>query len=334
VRQTSALSVEPARKQSGRGLPHSRTRSRAGSRHAGSWPLGVLLLLVWLLLTALAGCAPSPPRADLVIINGAEPETLDPALALSIEDLRVTMPLFEGLTRTDPVTARPIPGLAERWDISADRRRYTFHLRTNAVWSTGDPITAADVAWSWRRALEPATGAGYVSQFFFIANAEAYSSGRLKDPEQVGFRAVGPHTFEVRLNQPRRSSSISARSRPWPWCHDRSFERYGEQWLRARPLPVSGPYQLEYWRLNDRVRLRRNPRYWDAANTGLEVVDLLSLASPNTALNLYETGQADVIWDRNLVPAELLDVLRPRPDCRPLISWPCTSSAPTRPGRP
>jgi oligopeptide transport system substrate-binding protein len=227
------------------------------------------------------------------------------------------MPLFEGLTRTDPVTARPIPGLAERWDISPDGRAYTFHLRTNAVWSTGDPITAEDVAWSWRRALDPATGAGYVSQFFFIANAEAYTSGQLEDPDQLGFRAVAPHTFAVRLNHPTPFFLDLCAFQTLAVVPRRTIERSGEQWIRARPLPVSGPYQLESWRLNDRVRLRKNPRYWDAANTALERVDLLSVASPNTALNLYETGQADVIWDRNLVPAELLEVLRRRPDSHP-----------------
>jgi oligopeptide transport system substrate-binding protein len=274
-------------------------------------------LLAAVFVSLLAACRPSSSKADLVIINGAEPETLDPALALSIEDLRVTMPLFEGLTRNDPVTAGPIPGLAERWEVSSDGRTYRFHLRTNAVWSTGEPITAEDVAWSWRRALDPATGAGYVSQFFFIVNAEAYSAGQVTDPALIAFRALASHTFEVRLNQPTPFFLDLCAFQTLAVVPRQAIERWGEQWVRARPLPVSGPYQLEFWRLNDRVRLRKNPRYWDAANTQLEVVDLLSLASPTTALNLYEAGQADVIWDRSLVPAELLDVLRDRPDCHP-----------------
>lgn len=268
-----------------------------------------------LLLPLLTACGPAPPPADLTIINGAEPESLDPALALSIEDLRVTMPLFEGLTRNDPVTARPVPGLAERWDISPDGRRYTFHLRANAVWSTGEPLTAADVAWSWRRALDPRTGAGYASQLFFIENAEAFNTGTLTDPGQLGFRATGPHVFEVRLRQPTPFFLDLCAFQTLAVVPRRAIERWGEQWIRARPLPVSGPYQLDFWRLNDRVRLRKNPRYWDAANTALEVVDLLTIANPATAFNLYETGRADVIWDRSLVPAELLDLLRARPDC-------------------
>jgi oligopeptide transport system substrate-binding protein len=268
-----------------------------------------------LLLLLLTACGPSLPPADFTIINGAEPESLDPALALSIEDLRVTMPLFEGLTRNDPVNARPVPGLAERWDISPDGRTYTFYLRTNAAWSTGEPITAADVAWSWRRALDPKTGAGYASQLFFIENAEAFNAGQLTDREQLGFHAAGPHVLEVRLRQPTPFFLDLCAFQTLAVVPRRAIERWGDQWIRARPLPVSGPYQLDFWRLNDRVRLRKNPRYWDAANTALEVVDLLTIANPATAFNLYETGRADVIWDRSLVPAELLDLLRARPDC-------------------
>ena len=272
-------------------------------------------LLAGLALVGLSACTPRLPPADLTVINGAEPESLDPALALSIEDLRVTQPLFEGLTRNDPVTAAPVPGLAERWDLSTDGRTYRFYLRTNAVWSTGEPITASDVAWSWQRVLDPRTGAGYASQLFFVENAEAWHTGRLRDPAQLGFRALDPHRFEVRLRQPT-PFFLDLCAFPTLAVVPRAvIERLGEQWIRARPLPASGPYQLEFWRLNDRVRLRKNPRYWDAPHTALEVVDLLTIANPTTAFNLYETGRADVIWDRNLVPAELLDLLRARPDC-------------------
>ena len=84
--------------------------------------------------------------------------------------------------------------------------------------------------------------------------------------------------------------------------------------MRARPLPASGPYLLDFWRLNDKIRLRKNPFYWDAANTKSGIVDYLCLSAPNTALNLYETGQADIIWDLTILPNELVDELKKRPD--------------------
>ena len=62
------------------------------------------------------------------------------------------------------------------------------------------------------------------------------------------------------------------------------------------------------------MRLKKNPRYWDATNTQLEVVDILPVGAANTALNLYETGAADVIWDKDLVPTEQFDFIKQRPD--------------------
>jgi oligopeptide transport system substrate-binding protein len=94
-----------------------------------------------------------------------------------------------------------------------------------------------------------------------------------------------------------------------------AIAKHGDRWVTTLPLPSSGPYELVAWRLNDRIRLRKNPRYWAAERTRSETIDLLPTGSPNTALNLYETGAADVIWDKDLVPMELMDTLRHRPDC-------------------
>src|ERR1700761_8491604 len=120
-----------------------RPRCRIGTTRFRCLGAGVLLAAL-LLLTS---CGPPERRADVVIINGANPQTLDPALATGIEDLRIVSALFEGLARTDPVTAAPIPGLAEKWEISPDGLTYTFHLRPNLWWSKDAPITADDIVY-------------------------------------------------------------------------------------------------------------------------------------------------------------------------------------------
>jgi oligopeptide transport system substrate-binding protein len=270
--------------------------------------------LLPLLALFLAACSPAEPRADLTILNGAEPESLDPGLVTGQPELRICSALFEGLTRYDPRTGEPIPGLAERWDISRDLKTYTFHLRSNAVWSTGAPITAHDFVQSWRRVLDPASGAEYAGQLFFVKNAEAFNTGQIKDPAQVGMRALDDRTLAVELETPVPfflSLCAFATLAVVPVEH---IAQHGDRWLKVPPVPTSGPYTLDRWRVNDKVRLRRNPRYWDDANTRNTLVDLLPVTSPNTALNLYFTGAADIIWDKTLVPVELLDALRQRPD--------------------
>lgn len=267
------------------------------------------------LFLAFTGCMRNEPRADLVIINGKEPETLDPALMVGIAEGRIVGGgLFEGLTRSDPVSAAPIPSLAERWDISPDGRIYTFHLRPNIVWSTGEPITADDFVYSWIRALAPATASGYAGQLFYLKNAEAFNAGKIKDPSLVGVHALDRQTLRVELNDPTAYFLDLCAFPTLMVVPRQTIEKYGDNWLRQRPLPVSGPYELVDWRINDKVRLKKNPRYWDAANTKAEIIDFLPIGSPTTALNLYETGGADIIWDKDLLPADLVDALKVRPD--------------------
>ena len=256
---------------------------------------------------------PEPP-ADLTIINGAEPESLDPAIITGQPEFRIVIGLFEGLTRLDPQTARAIPGLAQSWEISPDSLTYTFHLRTNLLWSTGEPITADDVVYSWLRSLNPATASDYAGQLYYLKNAEDYNTGKITDPSRVGVHALDKFTIRAELNHPT-AFFLDLCSFPTLYVVPRrTIEKFGDRWLMARPLPSSGPFELACWRLNDKIRLQKNPRYWDAANTQSQIIDLLPVGSPTTSLDLYQNGQADIVWDKDLVPVELLDVLLARRD--------------------
>ena len=168
--------------------------------------------------------------------------------------------------------------------------------------------------YSWRRALDPATAADYAGQLFYIKNAEDYYGGKIKDPARLGLQALDSHRFRVELEHPLAFFLDLCCLPVLAVVPRQAIEKYGDQWLNQRPLPVSGPYELAAWRLNDKVRFRKNPRYWDAAHTASELIDVLPIGSPNAALNLYETGVADIVWDKDLVPVELLDVLMPKPD--------------------
>jgi len=268
---------------------------------------------VLLFLLLLAGCAPQR-KADLVIINGTEPETLDPAIMTGQPEGRLAIALFEGLTANDPKTSSAIPGVAERWDISPDGKTYTFHLR-RCQWSNGDPITARDFVWSWQRTLSPKTASEYAYQLFYVNNAEEFNSGKLTDFSQVGVRAPNDHTLVVELHDPTPFFLDLCAFPTLSPIHRGCFERWGDDWIKAGKLVSNGPFVLDSWRINDKIRLRRNPNYWNTANVRLEVVDVLPVGSAATALNLYLTGDADIIWDKGLIPSYLLDELRKRPDC-------------------
>lgn len=283
-------------------------RFRAFFRRLHAWSLPGFVV------PALISCAPPQPPADVVIVNGNEPESLDPAIVTGVSEMRITKALFEGLMRLDGKTGRPIPALAESWEVSPDGKTYTFLVRTNARWSTGEPITSADVVYSWLRALDPETAADYAGQLFYIRNAEDFYTGKIKDRSQVGVHVVDERRVRIELNSPLAFFLDLCCFPTLAVVPRQVIEQYAERWLSCKPLPCSGPFELVAWKLNDKVRLRKNPFYYDAANTRSDIIDLLPVGSPNTALNLYETRRADVVWDKDLVPTELMDVLTRRPD--------------------
>jgi oligopeptide transport system substrate-binding protein len=132
--------------------------------------------LATLVVVGLTFSATREAPADLRFINGTEPKSLDPQLTTGEPESRLTDALFEGLTRFSQDTLGPVPGVAKSWEISADGKHYTFHLREDARWSDGARVTAHDFTHSWRRLLAPQTAAEYAYMLFPIEHAEAFNT--------------------------------------------------------------------------------------------------------------------------------------------------------------
>jgi oligopeptide transport system substrate-binding protein len=269
------------------------------------WPILAAVLI-------LAGCSPQP-RADLVFLNGAEPETLDPALITGQPEGRIANALFEGLLTFDQ-KGTPQPGMAESWEISEAGRVYNFKLRDGLVWSDGRPLTAKDFVASWRRTLAPATASEYAYQLQYIKNARAFNEGKITDFAAVGVSATDDRTLRVELENPTPffldlCSFVTLLPVP---LH--AIEKHGDNWTKPGCLVGNGAYLLESWRLNDHIRLRKNPRYWNANNVAMETIDVLPVSKANTAFNLYAAGQADLMMDKGLVPPALLGEIKNRED--------------------
>ena len=254
-----------------------------------------------------------PDRADLVFINGAESEPLDPPLITAQATSRLGYAVFEGLTAFDETgTARP--GVAERWEISTDGLRYTFHLRKEACWSNGDPITAEDFVYSWRRTASPETASEYVGQLHYIRGVRDFSEGKLKEWSACGVKALDPATLEVTLENPTSFFlDLCAFSTLLP-VHRATVEKHGDWSTNPAHHVGNGAFMLKEWRLFDRIRIVKNPRYWNAAKVAMQSVDVLPAGRPMTAFNLYATGVADLMMDKGLAPTSLMHELKQRPD--------------------
>lgn len=266
-----------------------------------------------ILALALASCGEDSSRGDLVFVNGAEPETLDPSIITGQPEGRVVNALFEGLCAYDE-NGQAVPGVAERWEVSPDGKTYSFHLRADAKWSDGSPLTAEDFVRSWQRTLTPSTGSQYNYQLYPIKNAQAFAEGKITDFSQVGVRAAVPRTLVVELENP---TPYFIQLCAFPTLHPLPvslIEKLGDDWVKPGNLVGNGAYALETWRINDKIRLRKNPHYWDRANVALETIDVLPISDANVAFNFYASGLADLLMDKGLAPPALLEDLKKRED--------------------
>lgn len=256
------------------------------------------------------------PAADVFTFNlTAEPESYDPGLASGQPDGMVCRLLFEGLTRANPRTLEPLPGQAERWEMSRDGLTYTFHLRHGIRWSDGRAVTAEDFRWSWLRVLNPATGARYASTLLPIRNATRYNSGQLADPMAVGIRAPDDSTLVVTLERPTAYFLYLVQFYTAMPLRRDVIERWGPAWTRPGHLIGNGAFTLASWRQNDRFVFDRNPLYWNAASVRLERVVGYTVENSNTSTNLYKAGVLD--WDPSGgIPSSFIPSMRRFADYR------------------
>ncbi len=378
-----------------------------------AFPYLVLVMLGTAVAWAVS-LSPLPP-ADFTFDNGTEVQTLDPAKATGNPENRMINGLFEGLLRQLPpqelkgphenTPLTPEPAMAERFEVSPDGKTYTFHIRQDAVWSDGSPVTAGDFDFSWKRMLHPETGSQYTYQLFYIKGAQAYSQGKIEpgDPVEIEltdrpkrYQTYPSGTFEygnlVEIRKPpepkypeKDAEEKSRLEGDWKksWTYVVRFESgelkaYSEapadalpfqdqpptacikvmtdwkktvgvkvkddktlvielnnstpffpelvafyplypihrgcllqhgspQFTQPGKLVCNGPFTLEKRLLRDRIRLKKNEKYWNASSVKLQTIDALALRDETTALNMYLTGQID--WATTM-PAAMIPQLK------------------------
>jgi len=234
----------------------------------------------------------------LLFNNGTEPAELDPQLATGVPEARILDALFEGLTRQDPVDLKALPGVAERWDVSSDGLIYTFHLRADARWSDGAPVTAGDFVVAARRLLTPALASDLAEQLYLLEGAEDFYTGRAPDFSAVGYRALDARTVEMRLRYPKSYLPQVIASRAWFPIPVHVLEKLGglEQrgspWTRAENIVGNGPFVMSEWRQRQFLTVTRSPTYWNRANVKLNAVRFFPIESESSDLDAFRAGQA------------------------------------------
>ena len=231
------------------------------------------------------------PRQEMVRNNGAEPESLDPAYIETVNAGEIDRDLFEGLTSTDHHD-NVVPGVAESWK-QTDATTWVFKLRKNAVWSNGQPVTADDFVYAWRRFLDPKTAAKIASTYgVYLLNGIEVVNGK-KPVTDLGVRAIDKQTLEVKTAGPvpflPRVVSV-AQYAPQPKA---VIDKLGRDWTKPGNMVSNGAYVLKDWQVNSKVVIEKNPTYWDAANVQLTRVTFLCVEDSNADLKLYQSGEND-----------------------------------------
>ena len=219
--------------------------------------------------------------------------TLDPQLNQEVAGFHVIRDLFEGLLNQD-AKGNLVPGVATEYAASDGNTTYTFTLREDARWSNGDPVTAHDFVYAWRRAVDPATASPYAwyLELTEMVNAKEILAGE-KAPAELGVRAVDDHTLEVRLNTPLPYfPSMTTYATLYP-AHRATIEAHGADWTAPGNLVSNGAYVLEEMVLNEYHTRVRNPMYWGADRVIMEKVTGLVINDVNQALTRYRAGELD-----------------------------------------
>ncbi len=244
-----------------------------------------------LVLGACSASAPEPPP-ELRRALSAEPESLDPHIARSVPAAKVLGDLYEGLITLGP-DASLQPGAARSWRVSEDGLTWTFELREGLAWSNGDPLGAEDFVWSFRRLLDPATGAFYASALAPLAGARSILAGDAP-PETLGVAAPAPAVLEIRLEHPLGDLAHRLAHASAAPVHRPSVEAWGEGHAVPGRLVTNGPYRLVERVIGGGITLEKNLYYRDPLSVPIERVRYLPMEDEMAEYNRYRSGELDI----------------------------------------
>ena len=237
----------------------------------------------------------------------AEPQTLDPQIADDYSAMVAIEALYEGLVRLDAEN-QPYPGVAESWTSNADFTEFTFHLRSDAKWSNGDPVTADDFVFALRRALSPATNSTTCEPLYCIQNAQEIREGTA-DVETLGAIAQDSHTLVIHLEYSYEAFPALTAITPFMPCQQKFFEETaGKYGLEVSSTLGNGPFKIRNrygWEHGKHLELSRSSTY-SGENSPSPSALIFSIGSEEADVSDVIKALSDSVVDAIELPASLL----------------------------
>ena len=295
-------------------MTHSGVRQDVSDsmRMSASRPVGRRTALLSGLLFAVrpgAWCPSATAATSDVWRRGEamEPSSFDPHKVSTVVEGRVLDELYEGLTVYDG-DGRLQPGVAERWDVGVDQLTYTFHLRHDARWSNGDPVTADDFAYAFRRLMDPKTGAQYASILYTVKNARGVNTGGLPIAA-LGVHAPNPQTFVIELEHPAAYLLAQLTHFTAMPLHRAEVDRWGAAFARPGRMVGNGAFVLTRYVPNERIVMTKNPFFRDAAQVALQEEIFLPTEDASAGLRRFLAGETESF---STVPADEIGFVHAR----------------------
>jgi oligopeptide transport system substrate-binding protein len=245
---------------------------------------------------------------EMTMAWGAEPPSLDPGRATDTTSSNVLLAIMDPLVQLNKETNEAEPALAESWDVSEDGTVVTYHLRDDGQWTNGDPVTAGDFEYSWKRTLSPELAADYAYQLYGIQGAAEYN-GCEKNcdamADKVGVRAVDDQTLEVTLTSPQPWFIQQSAHHSFLAVHQATVEQFGDRWTEAENIVTNGPFMVESWEHEQSIDLVKNPDWRGAADVALERINGRIIVDGTTRVQAFEAGEVDALDGGGLPPDEI-----------------------------
>ncbi len=247
---------------------------------------------------------------------GAEPPSLDPGFATDTTSANVLLNIMDPLVKLEGPNLDAKPNLAESWDISNGGKTYTIHMRKDGKWTNGDPVTAHDFEFSWKRLLDPKLATDYAYIMYGIVGAEDYNSCKkdcdaLKD--KVGVKAVDDYTLKVDLTSPQPWFPQLLAHQSFFAEHPATVKKFGDKWTDPQNIVTNGPFKLVSWRHDAEIDLAKWDGWRNADDVTLTRVNGRIITEGTTAVQAFESGEVDAL-DSGLIPPSEVPRFKGQPD--------------------
>ena len=263
----------------------------------------LLLAIIMVAMVILPACGGKPASGETLNVNvGPDPDTIDPALNSSVDGATMIIHAFEGLMNLDR-DGVPVPGQAEKYEVSDDGKVYTFHLRDGLKWSDGKDLKASDFVYSWNRAISPETAADYEYMFEVV---DGYNEGSLN------VQAPDDKTLVVTLYNPvPYFLELTAFPTFFPVRQD-LVEEHGDSWaVDVKTYIGNGPYKITEWVPGSHITMSKNKNYWNYEKLGMENIKFVLMEEDTAKLNAYQKKEVLFIDD---MPNDEIDAWRDKPE--------------------